>query len=227
LDFGSVGPPFWSDRPVILLGGGPSLRGLDFSILPSIGYVVGVNHAMFDCNVNAGISIDHPFVRQSRTSLCAFAARSELYLAVGNRWADSRLEPVDGAVYLRDAEAAISQDHGSVGAGGTSGYASLNLAVLKGAKRILLLGYDYGTASGRHHYHDAYRWSDRSDQASWSRWATNFDAAAHVISSLGIEVMNASPVSRIACFQKCTVEDGLRWARCSSSEVDVPSPIRI
>ena len=211
MDFGSVGPPFWSDRPVILLGGGPSIRGLDFSILPSIGYVVGVNQGMFDCDVDAGISIDRTFVRRNLAALRAFASMSELYLAVGER-DDLDLK----AIYLRDAMPPLSHDQGSVHPGGTSGYAALNLAVLKGAKRILLLGYDYGAASGRRHYHDAYRMMDPSDDASWRRWAANFHEASRNL--VGVEVMNASPLSRIACFPKCSVEDGLRWAsRCSSS----------
>jgi hypothetical protein len=150
---------------------------------------------------------------------------SQLYLAIGDRWRDSGLDPV--AIYLRDALPPLSEDRRAVHPGGTSGYAALNLAVLKGARRILLLGYDYGAAYGRHHYHEAYSWSDPGDQASWSRWAANFDAAAGVLSSLGIEVMNASPSSRIACFPKCSVEDGLRWARCSSSEAAGQSSIRI
>jgi hypothetical protein len=220
-EFGAVGPPFWSDRTVILLGGGPSLKGLDFSILPAIGYVVGINQAMFDCNVDAGISIDHPFVRRSRSALCAFAARSELYLAVGNRLADSGLEPIDGAVYLRDAEAPLSEDRHAVHPGRTSGYAALNLAALKHARSIVLLGFDYGADSGRDHYHDAYKGrTTPADDASWRRWAENIEQLAPLLQARGIEVMNASPASRIAYFPKCSIEEGLRWAsQCSSSEV--------
>jgi sugar phosphate isomerase/epimerase len=51
-----------------------------------------------------------------------------------------------------------------------------------------------------------------ADDASWRRWAKNIEQLAPLLQARGIEVMNASPASRIACFPKCSIEDGLRWA---------------
>lgn len=209
-EFGAIGPPDWSDRPVFLLGGGPSLAGFDFDRLRPLGYRLGINQSIFDADCDAGISIDHPFVRHTRSRLAVFAARRELYLAVGNRWRDV-LDPIKGAIYLHDAEAPLSLERDAVCAGGTSGYAGLNAAALKGGRRIVLLGFDYGLIEGRRHYHDAYSWAP-ADARMWRAWAIRFNAAAKSIAELGIEVVNASPQSAITCFPKMSIDDALTWA---------------
>ena len=210
--FGAVGPPWWNDRTVYVVGGGPSLKGFDFTRLPSLGHVFGVNQAMVDAHCCAGISIDRLFIDANRLRLETFAASRELYLAPGNTWR-KLLEPVAGATYLRNVPAGLSREPGTVATGGTSGYAALNLAVLKGAKRIVLLGYDYGLIDGRHHYHDAYPWHHVANDQSWPAWAKQFDAAAPLLAAQGVEVVNASPQSAITCFPKMSIEDALTWAQ--------------
>jgi hypothetical protein len=209
--FGAVGPPYWSDRPVFLLGGGASLCGFDFGRLAGWSCRLGVNQAMLDADCDAGLSIDHPFVRRSQDRLCTFAADRQLYLAAGDRWFDD-LPEIPGAIYLGDAAAPLSRNPALIHGGGTSGYAALNLAVLKRARRIVLLGYDYGLVAGRHHYHDAYWWHHAANDQSWAAWAKRFDAMAPALEELGVEVINASPQSAIACFPKMSIEDALEWA---------------
>jgi hypothetical protein len=210
--FGAVGPPFWTARTIFVLGGGASLAGFDFGRLQALGLVCGVNQAMFDADCCAGLSIDHPFVRNRHDELAAFARRSELYLAVGTRGREA-LPAVDRAIYLLDHEGPLSLAAAKIHAGGTSGYAALNLAVLKGARRIVLLGFDYGLIGGRHHYHDAYSWHHPANDQSWHAWAKRFDRAAPVLSRMGVEVINASPASAIECFPKMSIEDALAHVR--------------
>jgi hypothetical protein len=211
MQFGTAGPLRQPGRPVFLVGGGASLRGFDFGRLAPIGEAIGINKSMFDVECSCGISIDHPFVRNSGAELKAFASVCELYLAVGDRWFDV-LEEVPGAIYLRQGEEPLSLDPGALATGGTSGYAALNLAALKGARHIVLLGFDYGLIGGRHHYHDAYPWHHVANDQSWSRWARRFDAMAPRLRARGIHVLNASPASAIECFPKCEIETALQWA---------------
>jgi hypothetical protein len=210
-EFGAIGPPDWSDRPVFLLGGGPSLSGFDFDRLRPLGYRLGINQAIFDADCDAGISIDHPFVRNTRSRLAVFAARRELFLAVGDKWRDV-LDPIRGAIYLRDGTTPpLSLERGAIYAGGTSGYAALNAGVLKGARRIVLLGFDYGLLEGRRHYHDAYTWAP-ADPRMWRAWAIRFNPAAKATATLGVAVVNASPASTVTCFPKMSIDDALAWA---------------
>jgi hypothetical protein len=66
----------------------------------------------------------------------------EKYLAVPlETWPECGGVP--GAVYLRRShEAGLSNDPGALCTGGNSGYAAINLAYLKGAETIHLVGYD-------------------------------------------------------------------------------------
>ena len=43
--FGTIGPPWWDDRPLWIVGGGSSLSGYDLSDLWISGRVLGVNRA--------------------------------------------------------------------------------------------------------------------------------------------------------------------------------------
>lgn len=211
LKFGTAGQLWQPGRVVFLVGGGATLRGFDFTRLAPIGELIGINQAMFDCECACGVSIDHPFVRNRAAELAAFASARELYLAVGDRWFDV-LEEVPRAIYLRQGEEPLSLDPGALATGGTSGYAALNLAVLKGARQIVLLGYDYRVTAGRHHYHDAYPWHHMANDQSWPSWARRFNAMAPRLRAMGVHILNASPASAIECFPRCEIETALQWA---------------
>ena len=173
--------------------------------------MLGVNRGMFDAPCSAGISIDHLFIDHCRELLAAFAADRALYLALGNEWRNA-LAPVERAIYLRNMAQGLSRDHGMLATGGTSGYAAVNLAALKGARRVVLLGFDYGLIGGRHHYHDAYSWHHPANDQSWAFWARRFDAMADELLRTGVVVINASPQSAIGCFRKMSIEDALAHA---------------
>jgi len=86
---------------------------------------------------------------------------------------------------------------------GTSGYAALNVAFLKRATHIALLGFDmYGG-----YWHRAYnhlggpRISEMSDV-----WSAAFEPAARQLENAGVIVTNYSPDSRITAFPKATLE---------------------
>jgi hypothetical protein len=207
-EFGEVTAPWWSDKTVFLIGGGASLLGFDLKRLCGLGHLCGVNQSMLSLPVAAGVSVDHRFVKERRVEITEFAKTTQLYLCLGNVfW--RILDPVPGAINLLDEfKPGLSVRPTTLRRGSTSGYSALNLAVLKRAKRIVLLGYDYGVIDGHHHYHDAYPWHVVKDQ-NWSTWAKAFDAAATQCRDLGIEVINASPRSAIECFPKMSPEQAL------------------
>ncbi|WP_375782905.1 hypothetical protein ACE10Z_23615 [Bradyrhizobium sp. Pha-3] len=210
--WGAVGPPWWDDRVTVVIGGGPSLSGFDPRAIPDRAHIVGVNQAMLDFPCEAGISIDFGFVARNQVRLAEFAESRPLYLAVSDRRPE-RMPAIQSAVYLRSVSEGLSgpDDYSSaVVDGGTSGFAALQLAVLKRARHIVLLGFDYGLQGDRDHYHDAYVGHGAgADAATWQRWAENFNVIAPQMVARGIEVINASPASQISCFPKCSIEDAL------------------
>lgn len=208
--FGEIGPPWWDDKPVLLIGGGPSLRGFDFGRFAMIdAYRVGVNQAMFDVSVNAGITIDLRFLRARIASLTCFASTNELYVALNPRHG---IEIANAIHLLSEPNGdGLSVDPRRLCDGGTSGYAALNLAILKRARRVVLLGYDYAfDADGSSQYHDAYPWV--TTETAWSQWAQAFNAMRDQLQRLSVTVINGSPKSTIVAFPRCSIDAALAAA---------------
>jgi hypothetical protein len=209
-DFGAITAPWWKDRTVYLIGGGPSLSGFALKRLCGLGHCIGINHSMFAIPVAAGISIDQQLIKKRHQELAEFAQTTQLYLAPGDHFCKTVI-PVAGAIYLHsEFVPGLSTSCDLLHTGGTSGYAALNLAVLKRARKIVLLGYDYGVIDGRHHYHDDHFWHEPGHQ-NWSDWAKRFDVVSTQCSELGIKIVNASRRSAIECFPKMSIEDALQW----------------
>lgn len=209
--FGEVGPPFWDDATAFLLGGGPSLTGFDFNRLLGLGHICAVNQAMFGSPCECGVTVDHSFVRNRVDQLRDFAKHKPLYLCLGNEWWKSDLPEIEGAIYLQSCgNAGISRNPRLLNKGATSGYLALGVAVAKRAREIVLLGYDYKTIGGAHHYHNTYPWHHNANDQSWSIWARRYGAASVDCRNMGIKVFNASLESELECFPKISLEDALR-----------------
>lgn len=112
------------------------------------------------------------------------------------------VDPSEHRLVLKDCDA--------IGHGGHSGFQALNLAVRCGPKRILLVGFDYVGA----HWHENHVLPLRNPrQAAMDKWCERLDRQAEVFLANGIEVINASTVSRLSEYPKMTVVEALeKWA---------------
>ena len=212
--WGRVDPGGWGDAPVFCVGGGPSLYGFNFERLRGHGHIVAVNQAIFDAPCECGVSVDHIFVRNYADRLKVLVSKQTLYLSIGNEWWKANIPLIEGAIYLKSLPrtgitAGLSFDPEALTRAPTSGFAALNIAVLKGAKRIYLLGYDYSVTGSRNHYHDAYTWHHPAQDQSWPVWARHYESAAKDCSAHGVEVINASPDSALTYFRKMTIDEAL------------------
>lgn len=212
VSFGTAGARDWSDRPVAIVGGGPSLQGFDFGRLRSRFTVVAVNASMFDLPfADAGFSID---IRAARNwwPKIRNEVRFPFYLAIDNPVLDHFSgPPPSSVVFLRRVQGtALSTNPVLISAGGTSGFGALHLSFLKGAKRITLFGFDYQpSAVGEWHHNEQHYFPHRQRLWDWQKWARNFDAAASVLRQAGVEVVNASPGSAITAFRRVSIEEAL------------------
>jgi hypothetical protein len=128
---------------------------------------------------------------------------------VTNRFPDIRIVQVADP----SGDKLVLAPPGTIGSGGNSGFQALNLAVQFGARRVLLIGFDMTDHYGVHWYGRA-NGNGRSNPAEWNfrRWRTAFDTAAVQLQAAGVEVLNASEFSVLACFPKITMEQALaKW----------------
>jgi hypothetical protein len=133
----------------------------------------------------AVFSIDNGWVRRNR----AFLSRhpGEKYVALPlETWPDCG--GIDGVTYLRHSTAlGLSRDPGTIN-GCDSGHGALNLAFLKGARRIRLIGFDMNP----------------DDKEIFRTWLPRYRPAAEQLRAAGVQVVNMNPDSYVDVFPKAT-----------------------
>lgn len=107
----------------------------------------------------------------------------------------------------RDAEE-FSRDPGRIHYGSTSGFQALNLALLFGARRVVLVGFDMHSKRGRHFFGD-----HPEPLSNWMRFETvvPFFRRAAAALSPEVAIVNATPGSALDCFPMMPLEGALCW----------------
>lgn len=215
--------PAWRGRTVVILGGGPSLSPAQFERVAAAWKRDDINciavnaaylrapwadllhgadghfwngHALGAAYPSIGISTADALKR----FFCFCGERSTVENSGGNV-ADDRVH----MLRIREAKG-LSTDPGVVHSGRNSLYQALNIAVLAGAARIILLGADGKPgADGRTHWHGGHQRA--TPAAFWPLVRQAFSSAENQLLELGVEVLNASPGTAIDSFPKADLED--------------------
>jgi hypothetical protein len=124
-----------------------------------------------------------------------------------DNWAQEALDNGLRVIKCRHA-CKLSLDPAYVNSGHNSGFQALNIAILRGAKRILLLGVDLTNNLGAHWFGEHPPPLNRA--SPFKTFIKAFEAAAPVCQVNGIEVINCSPTSVLTCFPKRSLEDAVR-----------------
>jgi hypothetical protein len=97
---------------------------------------------------------------------------------------------------------------GVIAGGGNGGYQAIQLAVIAGAARVLLLGFDmHKVANTPTHWFGDHPDKIRSDYIG--NCLPNFPTLIEPLKRRGVEVINVTPDSAIDCFPKAKLEDVL------------------
>lgn len=120
------------------------------------------------------------------------------------RWGLSLVASASGNA-PRLAGAVVSQGHNSA-------FQALNLSVLMGARRVVLIGLDLDLGEdGRKHCFGDYAEPRLNIASPYPLFRRAFEAAAPVYAAAGIEIVNASTRSALTCFPRVTLEEALAW----------------
>lgn len=202
----------WDDKPVILVGTGPSLKDFDLSKLRGYGYVLAVKEAIWDLPfADACFGLDMPWMRRQGDRLEEVARRIPVYLAVPDQEQPPISRYTPSAIYLKRLRTSegFSDDPGAVESGGNSGFGAANVAYLAKARDIVLLGYDY---KGEPYCPERYTHHPRGHNARYlPKWGENFRAVAPVLKRKGVRVVNASKWSTVDAFDKIELGDALEY----------------
>jgi len=205
--FMPVTEPWWDSGRVFIIGGGPSLSGrplLQFvrNIVDSgKDIVLGVNNAGACLPVHAAFSLDVVFMEKMGATLSAAASRGrEVFFAVPHDYEGPRFTGIHYIFRDYYGMDGISTDPHNIVGGFNSGYGAVNLAILKRAREIVLLGYDMQqTPLDRAHWHAENAWWDGSTMIYYDRWAAKFSEIAACLPP-NVSIYNANTESAIRCF---------------------------
>jgi hypothetical protein len=100
----------------------------------------------------------------------------------------------------------FSLDPSRIHYGNLSGFQAINLAILFGCVRIVLVGMDMHTRNGRHFFGNHPR--GLNNGAHFEEWVPLFTEAARLLPA-GIRIVNATPGSALTCWPMVDLIDAL------------------
>lgn len=186
----------WAGETVAIFAGGPSLTAEDINAC----IAAGVRRIA----VNDAYRLD---------------PLADMLYACDLKWWKVHHEAVDatfaGIKATRDSEAAqkyhlshiasenapgLSRVRGVIHEGGNSGYQALNIAYQMGAASVILLGFDMGAdGKGRTHWFGKHP-AGLEVASPYAVWVEKFWALADDLKAEGVEVLNCSRKTALACF---------------------------
>lgn len=189
------------NKIVSVLAGGWSVRGLPLDSLP--GYVIGVNESgVLSPRVDAVVTMDRLWLESRWDTLCKLKrptwARPAALLNIKER-------PIWLTVFKCDYNTSEFSETEDTLNGTNSGGCALNLAYQMKPKKVILFGFDMCRSPNNDVYwHAPHPWRPEggTSETKYSVWAREFDIPAKMFKAAGIDVWNASPVSRIKAFPK-------------------------
>lgn len=223
--------PAWKGLTVAILAGGPSLNRGQFDLVREAREadrvrVIAINDSYLlapwaDVHYAADVKwhrwhtegIDKP-----ELGLKAADVRARWAAYIGQKCSiQPSADHVPAAVHIirnrdhPDNTNGLSLDPNFIVTGRHGGFQALNIAILAGAAKVLLLGYDarLGTA-GETHWHGDHPTAGRQpSQSSYDTFRRAFTEAENAIAATGVKVLNCSPISAIETFPRVPLEEAL------------------
>lgn len=197
-------PPIFAGQPVIIVAGGPSLLGFDFSRL--LKNVIAINRAHeFLPAAQVLWWSDAIFWHWNKDKLLAHPAPWKATCQIEYR--DDDL-PEGIHQYRFTGLEGFDARAGCLRHGNNSAYAAMHLAVHLGARFLILLGLDMCHAGSRTHFHGGHGIPHKEETLT-RLMIPYFQSLASPLAERGIRVLNASPDSALRVWPRCTIEQGL------------------
>lgn len=192
-----VVPPLWAGQTAYIVGGGASLRGMDFNLLRDRN-VIAINSSYEKLPFAPFLFfMDVRWWWHHEEALQDFA---------GTIVSNGPIVPMKGTrrpLMLKRSvpdDGALSLDPTRLVCGKTSTHGAINLAILLGAVQIVLLGIDMRRAKdGVSHHHTPHPWPHRD--SAWQEQIVELNLLAASIPA-HVQVVNASLRSELTCWPK-------------------------
>ena len=193
----------WEGQTAVCIASGPSLTKEQCEIARDAGFRIGVTNDSYLMAPSADLCYfaDPKWFHwhKDREEFKSFAGQKCSITANHNAVPDAAVHVLGNA----GAEG-VSLDPTKIVTGAHSGYQLLNIVIMSGAKRILLLGYDCkrGPDEKKHWFGDH---PDKSEPP-YTGIRFRYNAVVPVAARLGIDIINCTPGSWIECFPTRSLE---------------------
>jgi hypothetical protein len=204
----------WSGHRCFIVGGGPSLKGFDWSRLDGE-LVISINRAyeMGDWAVNVSMDADLIAYFESGAYGGVSASRWKQFAGVRAWWTDTKFEfpPADEDHrynhYIIEPAGRTEfplDSPGRLSAAKNSGYLALNLACVLGANPIYFLGFDMtGDGAGKQAWwHNGYDESRIQGDGVYDGMIQDFTELKPRLDAIGVSVINLNKNSRLTCYSR-------------------------
>ena len=204
--------PDWRGECVAIVAGGPSIKGMDLSILKDRIHVVAIKVAVDLCPwAEVCYGCDAPWW-MDRRGLPKFKGLKLAHGPATSEWAEIRRITIE----IAKDEILLSKPL-TVGNGGCSGFQALNLVAQFGATDIILIGYDLRDGREGPHWYGRNKWVNANNPmpSNYARWQKGFKAAAPTLKKAGVAVVNVSPGTELEAFPKADLKSTMEeWGLC-------------
>ena len=204
----------WSDRPVVIVASGPSAFDVNLDVARGRVRVVALNSSyrlcpwadmVYGCDAKWWIS-ENGLPDFHGLKVSGQPRPAEMY------------QDIRHVNVLATDDRFTMDPLGTVGSGGNSGFQALNLVAQFGARQIILVGYDIRIDLGLHWHGSHCVGLNNPNERLMFRWRRGLDHAASALAGLGVEVLNASPVSALTAYEKIHFEEAVqRWCGTPAS----------
>lgn len=204
----------WADSLAVCIGGGPSVTEAQLLVLKKAREadacrVLGINNAYQPAPwIDVLYASDPRWWTWHRDKPELQALAAEFCAIQVEHYAHPKRVGIIRNVLFPHHGYGLSLDPCGIKTGCNGGWQALNIAILSGAKTILLLGYD-GAADkdGKTHFHKGH--PVPTNPAAYQHYRISFSTAETAIRDAGVRVVNCNLGSRIDSFEKLPLGDFL------------------
>ena len=192
----------WAGRRCFILGGGPSLAGVDISRLEGE-LTIGINRALELLDPTMIFSMDSRFYMWLRSGeFGQEVIRKYVDSPAWKIWMNThgfKFGPEVQTIEATDLPRGLSI-HDGITQGANSGLMALKVAVALGADPIYLLGFDlHPNGKFQKWWHDGYKYVQKD--SVYESFLEEFEAFAPEAEKRGVRVTNCNPDSALRCFE--------------------------
>lgn len=186
-------PRMWEGRTVAIFAGGSSLSVSDVALIRETQAPVIVVNDAYKLAPWADLlyAADFDWWRVRWLDVRLFEG---LKVTVGDRTIHPDIQSLRNT-----GRKGFDPDPTCIRTGGNSGYQAIHIAIASGAARILLLGYDM---TGTHWFGNHKPPLADPPPSSFDIWIPAFEG----LNGHGADIINCSPISKITCFEKGSLE---------------------